>query len=343
MDKRVIFAVAGSGKTTYIIEELNEYTNSLLITFTVNNYNNLKIKIIDKFGYLPQNIRLYTYFTFLYSFCYKPFLLLKYRTKGISYKINENRYAQGTTRYIDKYQRLYSNRIAKFLEYNNIINEIIQRIEKYFDNVFIDEVQDFAGHDFNFLMNLAKANIEMLFVGDFYQHTYDTSRDGKVNFTLHDDYQVYKSRFENIGLVVDTTSLIRSYRCSPSVCDFITNNLGIEIHSNIDKDTNVSLLIEQDEINDVINSNEVVKLFYNKHYTYNLYSSNWGESKGIDNYEDVCVVLNNNSTISYQNGTLSSLKPISKNKLYVACSRARGNLYFLFEKTLREYINYRCT
>ena len=56
-----------------------------------------------------------------------------------------------------------------------------RRLEKYFDEFIVDEIQDIAGRDFSFLEQLMTANISMLFVGDFYQHTYDTSRDGNAN------------------------------------------------------------------------------------------------------------------------------------------------------------------
>ncbi|MFH1525775.1 MAG: UvrD-helicase domain-containing protein [Bacteroidota bacterium] len=336
MDKRVIFAVAGSGKTTHIIEELDESKRALIITYTVNNYSNLKAKLIGEYGFLPQNIRIYTYFTFLYSFCYKPFCFIQYGTKGINYTPNRNKFAKDTQRFIDKHKRLYSNRITKFFEYNNITNAILRRIEKYFDFIFIDEVQDYAGHDFNFLKQLSNANINILFVGDFYQHTYDTSRDGNVNSTLHDDYSLYKSKYEVMGLAVDTNSLLRSYRCSPTVCEFITNNLGIEIHSHNENSTEVILLTEPNEIRDIISSTDVVKLFYDKHYTYNIFSSNWGECKGIDHYNDVCVVLNKTASDFHRNDSLIDLKPIVKNKLYVACTRARNNLYFIYERDFRE-------
>ena len=34
------------------------------------------------------------------------------------------------------------------MDIENLINE---RLEKYYTNLFIDEIQDFGGHDFNFL------------------------------------------------------------------------------------------------------------------------------------------------------------------------------------------------
>lgn len=91
MDKRVIFAVAGSGKTTYIIDSLSHNKRSLIVTYTIGNYNNLCEKILKKFnGIWPENICVMKYFTFLYRFCYKPFLSDKVKAKGIFYERNPN-------------------------------------------------------------------------------------------------------------------------------------------------------------------------------------------------------------------------------------------------------------
>ena len=53
MDKRVIFAVAGSGKTTYIIDSLSQDKRSLIVTYTVGNYNNLFRAFKREFGITP--------------------------------------------------------------------------------------------------------------------------------------------------------------------------------------------------------------------------------------------------------------------------------------------------
>ena len=74
MDKRVIFAVAGSGKTTYIVNELSLEKRSLILTYTDGNYDNISRKILAKFGgRWPNSVTLMTYFSFLYNFCYKLF------------------------------------------------------------------------------------------------------------------------------------------------------------------------------------------------------------------------------------------------------------------------------
>ncbi len=64
------------------------------------------------------------------------------------------------------------------------------------------------------------------------------------------------------------------------------------------------------------------------------YSQNWGASKGEDHYHDVCIVLNKNSYNLFKAGELHKLNPKTRNKLYVACTRARGDLYFISDKSI---------
>ena len=105
--------------------------------------------------------------------------------------------------------------------------------------MFIDEIQDFAGNDFNFIKKISELDLNVLYVGDFYQHTFDTSRDGNVNKSLHNDYLKYQKQFEELGFQVDLNSLEKSYRCSPSLCEFISRKLGIKIDSHRISNSNV--------------------------------------------------------------------------------------------------------
>lgn len=41
-----------------------------------------------------------------------------------------------------------------------------------------DEVQDLGGHDFDLIRMIIPQNKDCLFVGDFFQHTFETSLDG---------------------------------------------------------------------------------------------------------------------------------------------------------------------
>lgn len=217
MDKKVIFAVAGSGKTTYIVNSLSLQKKSLILTYTDGNYDNLSRKILGKFnGVWPNTVTLMTYFSFLYNFCYKPYLADKTHAKGITFKSNPNRYDRCTEQkyFLSSSCLLYSNRLAFYFERENIVSKIMNRLEKYFDELIIDEIQDIGGRDFNFLEAIMEANINMLFVGDFYQHTFDTSRDGATNSTLFNSKAKYESRFTAKGFICDNTSLVNSWRCS---------------------------------------------------------------------------------------------------------------------------------
>lgn len=296
-------------------------------------------RIQEKFGYMPKNIKVVSYFTFLHNFCYRPLLSHKVKSKGLHWDIPPQ-YTRTFRRdnknyYLSKGQRLYHNRLSKLLEVENILDEVNARLEKYYDCLYIDEVQDFGGHDFDFLKSISKANLTMLFVGDFFQHTFDTSRDSNTNATLHDDYDRYQAEFKKMGLVPDAQSLSKTFRCSPTVCDFIREKLKIEIHSHKTEPSTVEVISDTSTAATIFHNSEIVKIFYQEHYKYACHSRNWGECKGEDAFVDICVVLNKGTFKKYSSNKLHELSPRTKNKLYVACSRAGNHLYFVDESLLK--------
>jgi DNA helicase II / ATP-dependent DNA helicase PcrA len=340
MDKSVIFAVAGSGKTSCLVASLNEMERAIIVTYTDSNHDNLRNKIVERFGYFPANITLYTYFRFLHCFCYRPFLRSAKDTKGLTFKLPPTFPQYKLTddrRYVSSGRRLYANRLAKFIEQFNLIGAVIARMEKYFDVFLVDEVQDFAGHDFNFLMEISAAHLNVTLVGDFFQHTFDTSRDGNVNANLHTDYDAYVAKFEAAKLRVDSDSLKRSRRCSKTVCDFITDKIGISIEAYDARESIVKFEDDPAAVLALYEDPRTIKLFYKEHHKYACHSQNWGASKGVDRYQDVCVVLNSANVKALHTESLRNINTATRNKLYVACSRARGNLTFVPEYLLKGY------
>ena len=342
MDKSVVFAVAGSGKTTRIIDSLTEDRRFLILTFTDNNLANLKRKIVERFGYMPRGIGLFSYFSFLHSFCYRPFFAMEMKTKGFNWHLPPT-WTSSISRekeayYVDGSRRLYYGRLALFLDKRNMIGDIVARIEKYFDVLMVDEVQDFAGHDFNFLDAVVKrASMDVLLVGDFYQHTFDTSRDGPTNRTLHDNYAKYRKRFLQMGLKIDDVSLVKSRRCAPATCAFIRDKLGIEMEAYGELESTMELVTEQKRADELFACKETVKLFYQEHSKYVCLSQNWGGSKGLDHYYDVCIVLNAPVLKAYKKNDFAEIKAQTRNKFYVACTRARRHLFFVPETLLKKH------
>lgn len=334
MDKRLILAVAGSGKTYHIVQKLNEEERFLLITYTINGTANLKREVINKFGFLPKNITIRNYFSFLYSFCYKPFLSDEIGAKGICWEYPKGIYNKS---YLTKNKYLYHNRISKLLIDKKIISELNQRLAKYYDYLLIDEIQDFGGNDFNLLIEISKANMNILFVGDFFQHTFSTSRDKNTNQSLHKDLNTFVNKFTKIGIVCDEKTLTKSRRCSKTTCDFIREKLGVQIFSNSDDVTECRLITNQIEVDKIMEDKSITKLFYQKHYDYVCQSNNWGASKGLG-FQNVCVIINNEVNKFFKNGTTFDFKSsITKNKFYVACSRSRGNLFFIHNNKVKKY------
>ena len=340
MDKRIILAVAGSGKTYHLVEQLDYTRKFLIITYTNGNANNLRNAIIKRFGYIPANIKLKSYFTFLYSFCYKPFLATVIKSKGIYWKFPPE-FTRNLKRSSDKFyllndKWLYHNRIAKLLIEKNIIPNIIKRLEKYYDCLFIDEVQDFGGHDFNFLSEMSACNLIILLVGDFFQHTFNTSNDGTVNINLHKSQIEYLQKYKDLDVVIDDKTLVYSRRCSSTVCDFVREKVGIEIYSNENRITEIRLIQDQDEADEIFKNKAIIKLFLQQHYSYDCYSDNWGNCKGLE-FDNVCVVINDETLKFYNNNELSNLNATTKNKFYVACTRTKNNLYFVHQKFYKKH------
>lgn len=328
MDKRIILAVAGSGKTTYIINKLCLSKRHLVLCYTIENYNILRKKIIKKFNYFPPNISLFRLFSFLYSFCYRP-LCIGYAKNNLSF-YKPNTFApdiDSTTK------QIYHSRLSKVILKEEL--RYLDRINKYFDSIFIDEAQDFASYDFDWLLSLAETDKSVLAVGDFYQHTFDSSTCGNKNINIYKDKQKYLKKFNN-KFDIDTETLSKSYRCSPSICDFISNNIGIKIESHNTGSSEVVLVEDDYTINSIIENHDIKKLFYKEHYKYSCRSNNWGNCKG-SSYTHVCVVLNPETVKAYKGNKLADLKPATRAKFYVACSRTKGNLYFIEQSKITAY------
>lgn len=338
MDKRVVFAVAGSGKTTLLTEHLSEDSRALILTHTRNNEAHLRARLIQRFDFLPDGIRVMTWFEFLHGFCFRPLLQQHLQSYGLSFTQPLPRTARAQRLHFqDGSGRLYHRRLSLLLMHRNMMPDIRARLGRYYDALLVDEVQGFAGHDFNFLLGLCSAEISMLLAGDFYQHTFDTSRDGNTNSTLHDDITRYERRFLAAGIVPDRHTLSKTWRSSPSVCSFISEHLGISIESHRKDETQIELITCQNEAATLHADDEVIKLFYQERHRYGCHYLNWGASKGLDHFTDVCIVLSATHWELLATRRLNELPPVTRNKLYVACSRARGRIWFLPEQLLRHF------
>ena len=83
MNNKLIIAAAGSGKTTYIINESLKIQDEkvLITTFTEANEAEIKKKFIKQCGYIPTNITIQTWFALLLQHGVKPYQSAIYEGK----------------------------------------------------------------------------------------------------------------------------------------------------------------------------------------------------------------------------------------------------------------------
>jgi len=145
-------------------------------------------------------------------------------------------------------------------------------------------------------------------------------------------------RFQDLTLTFneDSNTIIGDNESGKST---ILLALDLVLSGSRSKIENIGLefLFNKNEIDAIIRNDNIIKLFYQEHYLYKCKSRNWGDCKGENIFDDVCVVLNKKSLDHYLKDKLKELSPQTKNKLYVAISRAHGNVYFIAEKDLEDY------
>ena len=199
-----IHSLAGSGKTTRLVKYALKFKNKKIIitTYTNKNLEEIKKKFYEINGFIPSNINITTWYTFLLDECCRPYQKLM----GINDRINNIFFVQGdparfiperdTKRhYFNKEGAIYSDKIAKFaFKCMNKGSNIINRLEKITDYLFIDEAQDLSGFDFDILDKILTSNVKIIMVGDSRQNTFNTSNTNKNKKHTNNIYGWFKQK-----------------------------------------------------------------------------------------------------------------------------------------------------
>lgn len=209
MDKRVILAVAGSGKTYTLCSEIDISKRNLIIAFTNQNIKNINKTLLEIFGCVPNNTIVMTF----HSFIYKYLIRLFDRSIGEYYGINDfvskgvtietppksSLLIDGVWRknkyYIEddkfghyiKNGKYYSDHLSKLiLKTNNrnysLLNDCCENINKFFDKIYIDEMQDFRENNWKLLCKIIKRVNNILLVGDYNQHSVSGANNSGIPF-----------------------------------------------------------------------------------------------------------------------------------------------------------------
>ena len=355
MSSKLIIAAAGSGKTTFLVNQALSIhdTKVLITTFTEANEREIKKKFIEINGCIPPNVTVQTWFSFLLQHGVRPYQSvicdqpitglqlvnaksgLKYYWKGKPIYFGEKDVLQ---HYFTKSMLIYSDKISKFVCRANALTDglIMDRISRIYPSIFIDEVQDLAGYDLELVKLLLGSNSTIVMVGDPRQVTYHTHEeamhkkyaDGKIEEFITTECKRY-------DVLVDKESLNTSYRNKKDICELAnqvfcqyppcgyytqspTEHDGVFFVAPADVD---SYLAEYHPVQ----LREKVTVVVNPDYP----AHNFGDSKGLT--FDRVLIYPTKPMLAWFLDHKTELKFQSRSKLYVAITRARHSVGIVFD------------
>jgi DNA helicase-2/ATP-dependent DNA helicase PcrA len=361
-----MLAVAGAGKTYYICHSIDKLKRNLILAYTNENIHNIIKELCNACGQVPDLTTVTTFDSFVYhdAICpYEPsiaqhFSCTAFKSNGIctldpppqrikneqGKQISNPKYVKKDKirHYVTKGQQYYCQNMTELImqlsskKEDSLILRVANRINQFYDQVLIDEFQDFREFDYEVIMGLAKYINNIVLVGDYYQHSVSAINNSGKPFKNRAGFVSYPDfikELEKKKFVIDTTTLAQSRRCSSAVCEFISKKLGIAIAS---KENKIGNVIWSDEnAVSIIENKEIMKLVYNNSNAYSFRSMNWSYSKG-DTFDNVCVILTGKfDELDREDFSVDSLSPIEINKLYVAMTRSSGNLYLIKASTFK--------
>ncbi|KSU59061.1 DNA/RNA helicase [[Bacillus] enclensis] len=352
-NKRIIKAAAGTGKTTLLIgEAVKNYQEGkvLYLTYTNANLNSMKYDLMDSVGIIPKNIKCKTWTEFLLNECAKPYrkVMGGPEIQGVNFcSLGEIPRLKGITAdnwryYYDFQGRLYYQRLAQFC---NLVLEasegaMINRLEKIYSTILIDEVQDMGGYDLKIIEAIYHSNIDLVVVGDHRQATYSTNSGP------------FLSRYRGINIFNFFTEVLKHdelesldvcHRCPQIVCDLantLYSDLNMKSVKKVDNEDVGTYLVDMDNVYKFIEHYKPTVLYYNissfnKFISkldgdINFESITFGKSKGLS-YENVLIL----PTKEMENHILKGRHKMSDSviaQFYVAITRSKNNVAILSDK-----------
>jgi len=342
-ENKFIIAAAGSGKTTCLVEDALAIKDKkiLITTFTIENSAQINEYIIAQNGFVPENITVLTWYSFLLQHGVRPyrnFVVENKRVQSVYFdetpqlaaftpKTNARQY------YLTVSGLIYRDRVAEFVCQSNQVSGglIIGRLEKIYDYVFIDEIQDLSGYDLNFLETLLRSSASVVGVGDLRQATFSTNHSRKNKKYKKTQIIDWIKEREKEGLVT-IEPLSDCHRCNQTICDY-ADKLFPDLPQTTSKNDTVTghdgvFFITKEEVHGYYAEHQPVMVLRNNKNsnTLGLPAINIGVSKGRT-YARVLVFPTQPMKKYINDNDHTVLK--DKARLYVAITRAKFSVAFV--------------
>lgn len=354
MNNKLIIAGAGTGKTKYLIDRAIEIKEKVLITtFTINCKNEIIDKIIKRKGYVPKNINVQTWFSVLLQHGVKPYkrtfkinnvkgVNMTQGRSGLRYRGKRGPVYWGEEDfdkfYFDSNNNIYTDKLSKLVIRidNETHGKVIDRLTSIYNNIFLDEVQDMAGYDLEFIKRLMNSNSNIILVGDPRQTVYKTHYEQKYKKYSDGNIENFiREECKKIECDVDNTTLNRCYRCHKDIIIFVNNFYNdytpmksTEIE---EKEHQGVFTIKKSQIEEYIRKYNPVQIIYDSRTITSKLSQTitMGKSKGAT-YNRVLLYPTGEFKNYIINGN-ASINIGTKNKLYVGMTRPINSLTFVID------------
>jgi superfamily I DNA/RNA helicase len=339
-----VFASAGSGKTSYLLEHaLSDPTKRvLLVTYTNENLREIDSRLWEAHKGQPTNVETMTLFEFLLRECVKPYQTLKAeiaQIRSVNFVTDNPPFSARSDfvrYYLDSANNIYSDAVSDLAWVLNSESggKVIKRLEAIYDKLLIDELQDLAGWDLEFLILLLQSSIQVVMVGDLRQAVYSTNRSNKNSQFRGAKLQNWIDGRVTAGECAKIEHT-HSYRCIQSICDF-ADSVYPKFPATNSKNTQSTdhdgvFLVHESDVDVYRESFKPQELRWDRrNKKAGLSAKNFGEVKGLA-FPRVLIFPTAPILRFVEDGT--TLQEVSAAKFYVAVTRARQSVAIVTNKT----------
>jgi hypothetical protein len=333
-------ACAGSGKTRSIAEWALSCIGKrvLVTTYTNENVDQINSYLIRLNGHVPPNITVISWYSFLLQDGVRPyqnFVVSNGRIGTIDFLGIPNRFIAKKNAgcyYLNRNNDIYRDRVADFVCECNTRSGgwVIQRLEKIYDYIYIDEMQDLAGYDLELLERLFSSQIVTVAVGDPRQGTFSTNLAAKNRKFSRSGIMDWIDSKRMCGIFV-VEEKVHCHRSNQAICNF-ADALFPEFPKSISKNVDVTghdgvFCRKREEVADYYGKYRPVVLRYDKRTdTLGLQAFNIGAMKG-QTFDRVLIFPTGPMKKYLANKDVGEAGDLAK--FYVAVTRARHSVAFV--------------
>lgn len=351
-NSRVLLAVAGSGKTESIIRDCAEtYKRRLVISYTTNGQREIesRLRAAKAFGTINELPDVVGWYKFLLDHFLKPYLPVSEFSRtyqGFNKTYDPGPRAQRDRRYFDREGQVGGELLGYVAAkvQKSTTGLPVKRLEKIYEEIIIDEVQDLVASDLVILEELLKSSISIRMVGDPRQTVFETNRSDR-KYSKFRGIEKVKWFIENSkkGLF-SLTEQTTNYRCCSAIVDLANQvfnpGLGLENATSGQLITHPHqgvFYITEDEVDDYVSRFSPMPLRLNKRsakkWNDDLQFTNFGEAKGLQ--ADHVLIFPTAPIKTFLESRSPIDSPQSAARLYVAITRARHSVAFVMPKSSR--------